>query len=361
MRSAQPRRSSAAAATTIASTPSRPAALDPGRDVAAQPGEGEVGPHRASWARRRTEPVATTAPVPSSSSGAPTRASRASARSGTAPMTRPSGVTEGRSLAECTARSARPSSTAAWTSFTNTPLPPSSQIGTSRRRSPLGLDDDDLDVEPGVGLAQQRDDMVGLPPGERRAPGGDPELHRALTLVGARVTRGRTARAAPRRGARRGGVPAASLRPTVGWCSSLATSPRVSASTASSWRGRGRRAAPEPVELGAAHVLGPLAQGDDQRRHLAGGRSPPGSARARRRRSTRRRRPRGGARPRRPPRSAQVVHVEQRDAGQRRRPRGRRRGARRRRRPAAAGRPRAAMTGSTSGRLDQRRLGRRSR
>ena len=53
------------------------------------------------------------------------------------PMTSPSGVADGRSLAECTARSARPSSTAACTSFTNTPLPPSSQIGTSSRRSPL--------------------------------------------------------------------------------------------------------------------------------------------------------------------------------------------------------------------------------
>src|SRR5207248_3215622 len=44
---------------------------------------------------------------------------------------------EGRSFAEWTATSARPSSTAACTSFTKTPCPPISQMGTSARRSPL--------------------------------------------------------------------------------------------------------------------------------------------------------------------------------------------------------------------------------
>ena len=68
--------------------------------------------------------------------GARPSASRGSPRSGTAASTRPGTATDGRSLALCTARSARPSSTAACTSLANTPLPPSSQIGTSRRRSP---------------------------------------------------------------------------------------------------------------------------------------------------------------------------------------------------------------------------------
>src|SRR5439155_6461172 len=51
-------------------------------------------------------------------------------------MTRPSGVVDGRSLAECTAMSARPSRTAACTSLTNTPCPPMAWIGTSWLRSP---------------------------------------------------------------------------------------------------------------------------------------------------------------------------------------------------------------------------------
>ena len=111
----------------------------PGGDVAPQPGEGEVGRRSASCARRRTEPVATVAPGAAGRRARdPTSASRGSPRSGTAASTSPSAVTDGRSLAECTARSARPSSTAACTSLTNTPLPPISQMGTSGRRSPVG-------------------------------------------------------------------------------------------------------------------------------------------------------------------------------------------------------------------------------
>ena len=61
------------------------------------------GRSHASWARRRAEPVATVAPGARSSRRAPTMTSRGSARSGTQARTSPSGVTEGRSLAECTA------------------------------------------------------------------------------------------------------------------------------------------------------------------------------------------------------------------------------------------------------------------
>ena len=63
-------------------------------------------------------------------------ASAGSARSGTAARTSPGGETGGRSLAECTATSALPSSTAACTSFVNTPRPASAVNATSPRRSP---------------------------------------------------------------------------------------------------------------------------------------------------------------------------------------------------------------------------------
>ena len=50
--------------------------------------------------------------------------------------TRPGVTSDGRSLAECTATSARPSSTACCTSFTNTPVPPIAWIGGRRRGRP---------------------------------------------------------------------------------------------------------------------------------------------------------------------------------------------------------------------------------
>ena len=71
---------------------------------------------------------------------------------------------DGRSLAECTARSARPSSTACCTSFTNTPVPPIAWIGTSVRWSPRGRDDHQLDV-----AAEQRGDALRLPARQRAA------------------------------------------------------------------------------------------------------------------------------------------------------------------------------------------------
>ena len=89
-----------------------------------------------SWARRRTEPVATVAPGGRSASAAPTNASRGSRRSQKAASSSPSASAEGRSLALCAARSADPSSTARCTSFTNTPWPPMVCNGTSVRWSP---------------------------------------------------------------------------------------------------------------------------------------------------------------------------------------------------------------------------------
>ena len=92
------------------------------------------------------------APAGSASSVEPTSASRGSARSGTAASTRPSGATEaGRSLAECTAMSARPSSTACCTSFTNTRCRPSR--GWGRRCAVAGGRDDH---QLGVATEQRR-------------------------------------------------------------------------------------------------------------------------------------------------------------------------------------------------------------
>ena len=72
------------------------------------------------------------------------------------------------------------------------------------------------------GRGQEVADMIGLPDGEGAAPGGDPDLHdRSNSSLTASASR------SPR------AVPAASLRVTVGWCRSLATSVFDRASTAS--------------------------------------------------------------------------------------------------------------------------------
>ncbi len=71
------------------------------------------------------------------------------------------------------------------------------------------------------------------------------------------------------------GVPDRVFRVTVGSCSTLAISERVSDSTAASWRSSSpREPAREAVELGLSEVLGPAAQradqgGDRAGRHLA--------------------------------------------------------------------------------------------
>ena len=68
---------------------------------------------------------------------------------------------DGRSLAECTAISARPSSTASCTSVVNTPRPASSRQRTIGAPVAFGLDDHDLGVTAetggdGVGLVQRQ-------------------------------------------------------------------------------------------------------------------------------------------------------------------------------------------------------------
>ena len=122
------------------------------------------------------------------------------------PSTRPSGVgPDGRSLAECTATSARPSSTACWTSFTNTPWPPIACSGTSVRTSPVVSTTHQLDADAGIGGPQSRSaTCLGLPLRQRGCRG----WRGAVARPHARSNRSRTAAAlrSPR------GVPASSLQ-----------------------------------------------------------------------------------------------------------------------------------------------------
>src|SRR6056297_257720 len=135
IRSVRPRMSSAATAITMA-PPS--GTFESRRSMLPRSSANRrSGRTRCSWARRRTEPVATVLPSASAPSSAPTSASRGSRRAQNAAITRPSAGSDGRSLAECTARSARPSSTARCTSLTKTPWPPMTWSGTSRRTSPV--------------------------------------------------------------------------------------------------------------------------------------------------------------------------------------------------------------------------------
>src|ERR1035438_8050771 len=91
----------------------------------------------ASCARLLGAPVATCAPGPRSASARPTSASLGSALVGTATIaSSPEPKLDGRSLAECTARSARPSISACSTSFTKAPWPPIAPMGRSLCRSP---------------------------------------------------------------------------------------------------------------------------------------------------------------------------------------------------------------------------------
>ncbi len=68
-----------------------------------------------------------------------TNASRGSSRARIAASSNPAGSATGTSFAECTAMSARPSSSAASSSFTNSPLPPIFASERSRISSPRVL------------------------------------------------------------------------------------------------------------------------------------------------------------------------------------------------------------------------------
>ena len=154
-----------------------------------------------SWARRRTDPVATVAPGASSSSARPTSASRGSPPLGDRRRSPgPAVGVEGRSLAECTARSARPSSTACCTSFTNTPWPPMRVERARRvRRSPVVSTSDELDLEAGVGGLRAARRRARPASGPARCPGGDPQAARPAGVTAGRTGRaGRSALRSPR-------------------------------------------------------------------------------------------------------------------------------------------------------------------
>jgi hypothetical protein len=108
-----------------------------------------------------------------------TKASRGSSRSITQARAKPSGSSIGTSLSECTAMSARPSSSATSSSLTNRPLPPTL-----------------LSCGPGSGrpwwscpaarrcgrAAQQGLHMLGLPQGQAAFAGGDDDLAQSRNL-----------------------------------------------------------------------------------------------------------------------------------------------------------------------------------
>ena len=117
IRSAKPSRSSAAAATTIASKPrgllERGCAMLPRSSANVRSGR-----RSASWARRRTEPVRPARPSGSAASERPDERVARVGPLGDGAEHEPVGRSAtGRSFAECTARSASPRSTASCTSF----------------------------------------------------------------------------------------------------------------------------------------------------------------------------------------------------------------------------------------------------
>src|SRR5262245_62364093 len=310
MRYSMPSRSSASAAMTTAATASRSAYASRVAMLPRRPWNVRSGRACASCARRRSDPLATVAPDGRAASVAPTRASRTSARSGTAPITRPSGVSDGRALAECTATSARPSSTAACTSLTKTPLPPSSQIGTSRRRSPLVSTTTVSTSSPGSAFCARTATWSAC----QRASAEPRVATRSLIVALARARIGTPSRltvvsVAGRPSCAAGACSAnstlfgAHLRAYPLGLSTLyleqltqrgheAVAPGASGGVLEHHRrlveqlghqALGHRVhqvhlvgaeavepPPEPVELGLAHHLGALAQRHDHRRHLAG-------------------------------------------------------------------------------------------
>ena len=219
----------AATATTTADTVPSSAtatrrAMLPRRSVKTRSGRRD-----ASWARRRADPVPTRAPAGRPASVLPTRPSRASARRGTAPSTKCTGMTEGMSLAECTAASARPSPTAASTSVTKTPCPPIWSRGADASRSPRVRTTSDSTTRPG--WARRRSSETNS--AWHRA-NGEPRVARRMVAM-ARLSHGRHYRSKRMRSASTSrsprGVPADSFKSMVGSCSILARAARVAAST----------------------------------------------------------------------------------------------------------------------------------
>ena len=293
---------------------------EPGVDVAAQLDELEVGTDRRELGAAADRAGGDGAPCASDRrASAPTSASAGSRRSQNAASARPSAGADGRSLAECTARSARPSSTARCTSLTNTPWPPITWSGTSRRTSPVVSTITSSTSRP-VAAVMRVGDGVGL--AERlTGPPGRESQRRLLASRRAHPRSKRSRTAAALRSPC--GVPAWALRRTDGSCSSLATIARVSASTASRLRlVEVGEAGGEAVELGDAEPAR-LPRASMRRAAPPGGPSTRrGTARPPRRRSTRTRsasaarcdRPRS-AQSRRSSRSSSVTPARSATAG----------------------------------------------
>ena len=131
-----------------------------------------AGPAAAarSCAARRSELVPTFAPCGQFGERACPPGRRAGLRAaGTAASTRPAGSSVGRSFRLCTARSARPSSSASSISLVNRPLVPTLASGTSVILSPVVLMISMRRLAPSA--ASRGFDPAGLPQGELRTAG----------------------------------------------------------------------------------------------------------------------------------------------------------------------------------------------
>ena len=127
-------------------------------DVAAQrlDDERRLEREQLGAAARRAVPIR----MPGRTSPAPQRASRGSSRGGEAPTARPSVSVEVMSLAEWTATSIRPSSSASSSSFTKTPRSPIWPKGFVRSRSPAVVIGTSAISSPAGGAPRRR-----VPPG----------------------------------------------------------------------------------------------------------------------------------------------------------------------------------------------------
>ena len=193
----RPRRSRPAMASTIASN--RWAAARRVSMLPRSSAKVRSGRRYASWARRRTEPVATVPPVGISSKRAPTRASRGSARSGTAAMTRPSGVPARQVLARVHRHVGPPVEHRGLHLLDEDALAPDLPERSVAVTVAFGGDDDQLDRRRRTGVPQSRWPRSRPASGPGRCPGS-----RCGRRDGGGALRGRTGRAASRPAARPG-------------------------------------------------------------------------------------------------------------------------------------------------------------
>ena len=157
--------------------------------------------------------------------------------------------------------SARPSSTAACTSLTNTPWPPRDEIGASVRRSPT------VSTTTGsTSTGEQRRHQVGLGEGQRAPPCRRAPRPCHLPIVGHRSKSSR--RASERRSPR--AEPGRLLEPDRGLVEQLVHEAPGDRRDGLLLLGvEAVEAAAVAVELGQPELLGPVAQGRHRGGHLA--------------------------------------------------------------------------------------------